>query len=339
MSNKSILITGGTGSFGHAFVEYALEHLNPERLIVFSRDEVKQLEMKRRFPDERMRWFIGDVRDRERLEFAFRRVDIVIHAAALKQVPLGQLTPSEFTKTNVIGTQNVIDAADYRGVGRVVFLSTDKAVAAINHYGKSKALAESSFIMANKDRETKYSAVRYGNIAGSRGSVIPFFLEKCKTGVIPITDEKMTRFMMKIEDSVKLVLNALKMMEGGEIYVPKIPSVMITDLARIIGVNCEFETIGIRPGEKLHEVLISKDEARNTADYDKFYTIWREEDCWAGPGIHYLIPENFEYTSDTNDWWLTDKEIREIINEIQSAAGLAAYNYRRRQKCCPESAG
>ena len=322
MEGKSILITGGTGSFGHAFARYALDHLNPRKVIVFSRDEFKQFEMRKRFPDPRMRFFIGDVRDKERLRMAFRDVDIVIHAAALKHVPLGEITPDEFIKTNVIGSQNVVGAAINMGIPKVVALSTDKAVSPANLYGATKTCAEKLFIAANVYQETKFSVVRYGNVAGSRGSVIPLFLEMAKTGTITITDTRMTRFVMEIGEAVKLVVTALEWMAGGEIFIPKLESMYVTRLAQLIGKHRKHEITGIRPGEKLAEWLIAPEETRNTLDYIGHYKIIPEADWYKGPPLDSgtAVDPDFAYSSKNTDKWATDERLRQIISDVEKSA-------------------
>lgn len=329
MDGKSVLITGGTGSFGTAFIRHVLDNHNPLRLIVFSRDEHKQNLMRSKFDHPALRFFIGDVRDLERLRMAFRPVDIVIHAAALKHVPSGETNPIEVIKTNVMGAQNVVTAAIECGVERVIALSTDKAVEAVNLYGATKACAEKLFVAANAlsgEGGTRFSVVRYGNVANSRGSVIPKFLEcRAKGQSFSITDFEMTRFLMRISDAVKFVDQCLGEMQGGEIYVPKIPSVKLRHLAMIIG-GAWFpaEVIGIRPGEKLHESLISVHEVRNSADLGDYYVIRSNGDWSDAEMATPLIPDDFKYTSDTNHWWLSDTEIREIVDEIESAASIAA---------------
>ncbi|MEI7688332.1 MAG: UDP-N-acetylglucosamine 4,6-dehydratase (inverting), partial [Planctomycetota bacterium] len=278
-SELSILVTGGTGSFGKKFAEIVLERLKPRRLIVFSRDELKQFEMQQKFPVERfpaMRYFIGDVRDRERLYRAFDGVDIVIHAAALKQVPTAEYNPLETIKTNVMGAANVIDAAIDRGVKQVVALSTDKAASPINLYGATKLCSDKLFVSGNTyagGQSTRFSVVRYGNVLGSRGSVVPFFLKLKPTGKLPITDDRMTRFWITLEQGVEFVLDSLLRMEGGELFVPKIPSMKVTDVAKALAPECKTEVIGIRPGEKLHELMISEDDARQTVELADSYVI------------------------------------------------------------------
>src|SRR5438552_12491197 len=269
LENRSILVTGGTGSFGRRFVQHALTHHKPKKVVVFSRDELKQHEMQATLSDRRLRFFLGDVRDESRLRRAFDGIDIVIHAAALKQVPAAEYNPFEFVQTNVIGAENVINAALDAGVRRVVALSTDKAANPINLYGATKLCSDKLFVAGNSyagAKDIRFAVVRYGNVVGSRGSVIPFFLDKRKTGVLPITHADMTRFWITLEQAANFVLNALAHMQGGEIFVPKIPSMRITDLARLIGPDCRQDIVGIRPGEKLHDVLVEPEAGRNTPD-------------------------------------------------------------------------
>ncbi len=320
----SILITGGTGSFGKKFTETILERLRPERLIIFSRDELKQFEMRDLFPEERypcIRYFIGDVRDRDRLYRAFDGVDVVVHAAALKQVPAAEYNPMEAIKTNVLGAENVIDAAIDRNVKKVIALSTDKAANPINLYGATKLCSDKLFTAANSyagKHETRFSIVRYGNVVGSRGSVIPFFLKLRKTGVLPITDARMTRFWITLQQGVDFVLTNLERMHGGEIYVPKIPSMKVVDLAKAIAPECGTRIVGIRPGEKIHEVMVPEDDARQTLEYDDYFAIlpayrgWSSAD-YANRNGGRPCPEGFRYASDTNNRWLGPEELRSLI--------------------------
>ena len=322
-TDLTILVTGGTGSFGKKFTETVLKKHPPKKLIIFSRDELKQSSMREDFPDgpeSPLRYFIGDVRDRDRLERAFQGVDIVVHAAALKQVPTAEYNPLEVIRTNVMGASNIIDAAIDCGVSRVVALSTDKAVAAINLYGATKLCADKLFVSAgvySGTKPTRFSVVRYGNVIGSRGSVIPIFLEKRKTGKIPITDPRMTRFWITLEQGVEFVLQALQLMTGGETFVPKIPSMRITDLANVVAPGCEHEFVGIRSGEKLHEVLLTEDEARRTLELDRFYVIRPGNMLpeWQGSHLNgaQAVPESFSYSSDNNDLWLTPNELKEML--------------------------
>lgn len=322
LNEKTILITGGTGSFGKKCTETILKRYKPKRLIIFSRDELKQFEMSQVFSDMEypcIRYFIGDVRDKERLYRAFHNVDYVIHAAALKQVPAAEYNPFEAIKTNIIGAQNVINVAIDQGVKRVIALSTDKAANPINLYGATKLCSDKLFLAGNAyvgRHHTIFSVVRYGNVVGSRGSVIPFFLQQKGTGVLPITDHRMTRFWITLEQGVNFVLKNLERMVGGELFVPKLPSMNIVDLAKAICPHCKTKIVGIRPGEKLHEVMVPKDDARNTLEFDDHYMIQ--------PTFRYFqrrfngnggkpVPEDFEYNSGTNSWWLTIKELREML--------------------------
>ena len=324
LDGKSVLVTGGTGSFGRRFTEIVLERYKPQKLIVFSRDELKQFEMHAHLNEERhpnIRYFIGDVRDRDRLYRAFDGVDVVIHAAALKQVPAAEYNPIEAVKTNVLGAANVIDAAIDRGVEKVIALSTDKAASPINLYGATKLCSDKLFVAANSYsgmHATRFSVVRYGNVVGSRGSVIPFFLKKRAEGKLPITDPKMTRFWITLDQGVEFVLACLDRMTGGEIFVPKIPSMKLTDLARVIGPNCEMEIIGKRPGEKTHELMVGEDDAHNTLEYDDYYAIlpplrsWNK-DHYAEKNGGRPCPEGFRYSSETNTRWLTVSELQQMI--------------------------
>ncbi|HVF39486.1 MAG TPA: UDP-N-acetylglucosamine 4,6-dehydratase (inverting) [Gemmatimonadaceae bacterium] len=324
LDGKIVLITGGTGSFGRRFTEIVLKRFDTKKLIVFSRDELKQFEMHQHFPETKypnIRYFIGDVRDRDRLYRAFDGVDIVIHAAALKQVPAAEYNPIEAVKTNVLGAANVIDAAIDRGVGKVISLSTDKAASPINLYGATKLCSDKLFVAANSysgTHRTRFSVVRYGNVVGSRGSVIPLFMQRRKTGKLPVTDARMTRFWITLDQGVEFVLSCLDKMAGGEIFVPKIPSMKLTDLARVIGPDCELEIVGRRPGEKVHEVMVGEDDAQNTLEYDNYYTIlptlksWDKDQYLARNGGR-LCPEGFSYSSETNTEWLTVTELEKMI--------------------------
>lgn len=326
LNNKNILITGGTGSFGKKCTEIILKRYKPKKLIIFSRDELKQFEMAQVFSPEKydcMRYFIGDIRDKERLHRAFHKVDIVIHAAALKQVPAAEYNPTEVIKTNIYGAQNIVNVAADRGVKKVIALSTDKAANPINLYGATKLCSDKLFIAANafvSGDESQFSVVRYGNVIGSRGSVIPFFLEKKKEGVLPITDPRMTRFWITLEQSVDFVLKCLEIMVGGELFVPKIPSMKITDLAKALCPECETEIVGIRPGEKLHEVMIPKDDAYNTVEFKDYYVIkslFRNFERRFNGGK--TVPEDFEYNSGTNQWLLTIEEMREMVKRLEAS--------------------
>jgi UDP-N-acetylglucosamine 4,6-dehydratase len=322
-AGQSVLVTGGTGSFGRAFARIVLDHGNPTRLIVLSRDEMKQSEMAQQFGhDPRLRFFLGDVRERDRLHRAFQGVEVVVHAAALKQVPAAENNPFEVVKTNVIGAQNIVDAAIDAGVKRVIALSTDKAANPINLYGATKLCADKLFVAANSyggSTGTRFCCVRYGNVVASRGSVIPFFLSRRASGVLPITHREMTRFWITLEQGVTLVLLAYSTMRGGEILVPKIPSMKIEELARAIAPECRLEIVGIRAGEKLHEVMIPGDESRNTYEYDTHYIIapafheWSVFDFRASGGRP--VADGFTYASNTNDHRLTVDELREMVGQ------------------------
>jgi UDP-N-acetylglucosamine 4,6-dehydratase/5-epimerase len=320
LNGKSILVTGGTGSFGRKFVEIVLKKYKPAKLIVFSRDELKQVEMRRLFNDKCMRYFIGDVRDSERLHRALHGVDIVVHAAALKHVPVAEYNPFEAVKTNVIGAENIINMAIDNGVTKVVALSSDKAVNPVNMYGATKLCADKMFVASNNyagASGTRFSVVRYGNVLGSRGSVVPVFRELRKSGTLPITDERMTRFWITLEQGVALVLHAIDVMAGGEIFVPKIPSMKITDLADAMAPNCKRKVVGIRPGEKLHEVLIPRDEMRQTLEYQEMFVICPDTEGWKNPRLKGGRPvkQDFEYASDTNKKWLSSKDLKRLIGE------------------------
>ncbi len=319
-TDKTILITGGTGSFGKKCVEVLLRSYSPKRLIIFSRDELKQFEMAQQFSPESyscMRYFIGDVRDKERLHRAFRGVDYVIHAAALKQVPAAEYNPTECIKTNITGAENIVNVAADCGVKKVVALSTDKAVAPVNLYGATKLCSDKLFVAANAFTacETVYSVVRYGNVMGSRGSVIPFFIKKREEGgPLPITDMRMTRFWITLEESVHMVLRSFEIAGGGEVLVPKIPSMKITDLAEAIAPGMPTVEVGIRPGEKLHETMITAEDSRHTIDIGKYYVIKPETFRYKGPeGTP--VPEGFEYNSGTNSEWLTVPQLKNTLRE------------------------
>ncbi|SDJ60309.1 UDP-N-acetylglucosamine 4,6-dehydratase (inverting) [Salimicrobium halophilum] len=317
IKEKTILITGGTGSFGRNFVSKALKE-NVKKIIVFSRDELKQYEMQQEFTDSRLRFFLGDVRDKDRLYRAFDGVDIVIHAAALKHVGACEYNPFEAVKTNINGAQNIVEAAIDRGVKRVIALSTDKAASPINLYGATKLASDKVFVAANSyvgDKPTRFSVVRYGNVVGSRGSVVPFFKRMKETGRLPITDERMTRFWITLDQGVQFVMDNLERMKGGEIFVPKIPSMTVTDLAEAIAPECEIEYVGIRPGEKLHEAMITEDDARRTLEYDDYYVIQPEFPWWTQEHSNggKMLEDGFSYVSDTNDEWLTVDELRDLV--------------------------
>ncbi|RKX66551.1 MAG: UDP-N-acetylglucosamine 4,6-dehydratase (inverting) [Thermodesulfobacteriota bacterium] len=323
-NDKVILITGGTGSFGKKCTEIILKNYKPKKFIIFSRDELKQWEMRQVFNEKDypcMRYFIGDIRNKDRLYRGFYGVDFVIHAAALKQVPALEYNPFEAVETNIIGAQNIIDAAIDRGVKKVIFVSTDKAVNPINLYGATKLCAEKLFVAGNSyaGGRTKFSVVRYGNVVGSRGSVIPFFLKYKQNGSLPITDVRMTRFWITLEQGVNFVLSCLEKMQGGEIFVPKIPSMKIMDLAKAICPECKLEITGIRPGEKINEVLVSKDEARRTVDVGNFFIIQPNFPFWDYKNWENgtPLPDEYEYTSDNNDRWLSIDELQEMIKHIK----------------------
>jgi UDP-N-acetylglucosamine 4,6-dehydratase/5-epimerase len=323
---QTVLVTGGTGSFGKKFVEVMLREYHPQKLIIFSRDELKQHDMRTGgFDDPSLRYFIGDVRDAQRLQRALSGVTVVVHAAALKQVPACEYNPFEAIQTNIIGGRSVIDAAIDQGVSRVLALSTDKAVNPANLYGATKLCAEKMFVQANAyagAQDTRFSCARYGNVVGSRGSVIPVFLEQRKRGKVTITDARMTRFWLTLEHGVHFVLGCIERMHGGEIFVPKIPSMKLTDMAESIAPGCEVECIGIRPGEKLHEVLVSEDEARNTVELDDMYVIQPAHSWWSGQNWKDAQPmaEGFRYGSDSNARWLTSDELHALIDETEIPA-------------------
>jgi len=318
--NLTVLITGGTGSFGKKFTEIVLQDYHPKKLIVFSRDELKQFEMVQQFDDSCMRYFIGNVRDQERLYRAMNGVDIVVHAAALKQIPSCEYNPFEAIKTNIWGAKNIIDAAIDQGVKKVMAISTDKAVNPINLYGATKLCAEKLFVQGNSysgERGPSFSCVRYGNVVGSRGSVIAVFKKQRESGKITVTDERMTRFWIMLEQGVRFVIRCIEQMQGGEVFVPKIPSMRIMDLAEAIAPGCEIQFIDIRPGEKLHEVLISRDESRYTLDLGDMFVVqpvypWWQPANWSQGKP---LPDGFEYSSDKNTQWLTSEELRQMIGE------------------------
>ena len=326
VDGRVILITGGTGSFGKRFAKRILENYNPKKVIIYSRDEYKQYwmqqELKKHIP--KLRFFLGDVRDRERLYRAFDGVDIVVHAAALKQVPLLEYNPIEAVKTNIYGAENIINAAIDMGVEKVIALSTDKAVNPVNLYGATKLVADKLFVAANAyagGKKTRFAVVRYGNVAGSRGSVIPYFLKLVKEGKreLPITDFRMTRFWITLDEGIDMVLKAIRDARGGEVFVPKIPSFKVTDLARAICPDCKLVEIGVRPGEKIHEVMITEEDARTTYDYGNYYIIYPVID-WKGEGIvdeaGRKVPEGFRYSSDSNNWWLYVGDLRGKLQEL-----------------------
>lgn len=325
IDSKSILVTGGTGSFGKKFISTILTRYRPKKVIVFSRDELKQYEMSHTPPyqdNARLRFFIGDVRDRDRLTQAFRGVDIVIHAAAMKQIPIGEYNPFEVIRTNVIGAQNVIHASIANQVKKVIALSSDKAANPVNLYGATKLCADKLFVSGNAyagGSPTRFSVVRYGNVIGSRGSVVPVFKKLGKAGQIPITDERMTRFWITLEQGVRFVIKCLSLMHGGELFVPKIPSMNIMDLKKAVAPKAKHKIVGIRPGEKIHEVLLPAEEARQALEFDDMYVIppkfewWRQSNHQDGKSL----PEGFEYRSDNNTEWLTVAQLKKHLEEVE----------------------
>ena len=329
LENSTILVTGGTGSFGNTFVPMTLKKYNPSRLVVFSRDEMKQWEMAKKFEgDSRLRFFIGDVRDKDRLYRALDGVDYVVHAAALKIVPIAEYNPFDCVKTNIVGAMNVIDACIDKGIKGCIALSTDKASSPINLYGATKLCSDKLFVAGNwyvGDRGTRFSIVRYGNVMGSRGSIIPLFIEQAKTGAISITDERMTRFMISLEQGVKLVWHAFEDMVGGEIYVKKIPSMKVVDIAAAISASARQDYIGIRPGEKLHEQMIGVEDAISTYEYEGYYKIlpqiinWKSAGDMIGTGKP--VKEGFVYTSNANAEWMNQSVLRSWIEENRSKIG------------------
>jgi len=319
--NQEVLVTGGTGSFGRKFVEIMLRDYHPAKVIIFSRDELKQHEMRiGGFDHSDLRYFIGDVRDLNRLRRAMQGVDIVVHAAALKQVPACEYNPMEAIKTNILGSSNVIEAALDAGVSKVMALSTDKAVNPINLYGATKLAAEKLFVQSNSyagGTATRYSCVRYGNVVASRGSVIPVFLKQRHSKKLTITDERMTRFWVTLDQGVGFVIRCIEQMQGGEVFVPKLPSMRVVDIAKVIAPDAELDAIGIRPGEKLHEVLIHEDEARATIELDDMFVVQPSAALWFGHAwqdIGQPLPDGYRYASDTNSQWLTLDQIREIVS-------------------------
>ena len=318
LNDKVILVTGGTGSFGRRFAQTVLTRFSPKKLIIFSRDELKQSEMLRDFPQKNVRFFIGDVRDLERLRRAMRGVDVVVHAAAMKQVPACEYNPFEAVKTNVIGGSNVIEAAIDSGVKQVLAISTDKAVNPVNLYGATKLCAEKLFVQGNSyagEGGTRFSCARYGNVMGSRGSVIPLFEEQRPSGVVTVTDDRMTRFWMTLQQGVDFVIQSVLTMQGGEIFVPKIPSMRILDLVKAIAPECQIKITGIRPGEKMHEVLISEDEAHHAIEYDRFFVIKPAHPWWRV--AHWSdgkpLPDGYRFASDTNTEWLSVEALQAFV--------------------------
>jgi len=330
LAGSSILITGGTGSFGNSFVPMTLEKYNPRRLVIFSRDEMKQWEMAKSYSDDsRVSFFIGDVRDKDRLYRALDGVDYLVHAAATKIVPTAEYNPFECVKTNIIGAMNVIDAAIDSGVKRVVALSTDKASSPVNLYGATKLASDKLFVASNSSyasgHETRFSVVRYGNVMGSRGSVIPFFYEKRNEPSLPITDERMTRFMITLDEGVRLVWHAFEDMVGGEVYVKKIPSMKVTDIANSISANATHEVIGIRPGEKLHEEMINEEDSTRTFEFDDYYKILPAINNWNMDSERIKngrkVPDGVRYTSDNNPEWMTVEALQQWIAENNNKIG------------------
>jgi len=322
-SNKILLLTGGTGSFGQKFIEIMLNKYKPKAIRIFSRDELKQWEMAKKFNNNgRLRFFIGDIRDKNRLERAMDGVDIVVHAAALKQVPACEYNPFEAVKTNILGAQNIIEAAIDHNIEKVMAISTDKAVNPVNLYGATKMCMEKLFVAANayvgEKRRTKMACTRYGNVIGSRGSVIPLFKKQSSTGKITMTDKRMTRFWLTLEQGVEFVIKSMEMMYGGEVFIPKIPSMKIIDLAKTIAPKCKIKFIGIRPGEKIHECLLTKDEARHSLEFEDFFVIepehpWWKRENWKGGKY---LADGFRYTSDNNSQWITKKELQEMAEKL-----------------------
>ncbi|WP_096704057.1 UDP-N-acetylglucosamine 4,6-dehydratase (inverting) [Magnetospirillum sp. 15-1] len=329
LEGKSILVTGGTGSFGKKFVKTVLERYNPHRLIIFSRDELKQFEMAQMFDPAQhrcLRYFLGDVRDRERLQMAMREVDVVVHAAALKQVPAAEYNPFEFVRTNILGAENVVQAALANKVGHVIALSTDKAMSPINLYGATKLASDKIFVAANNlsgSVGSKFAVVRYGNVVGSRGSVVPFFHKLIQAGAIelPITDARMTRFWITLEQGVDFVLSCLDKMQGGETYIPKIPSMRMTDLAEAMGPGLPHKIIGIRPGEKIHEVMITEDYARNTVELPDRYIIQPVFAFWTTEHLidagAKVVPDDFRYGSDNNTDWMDGPRLHSMLSGLE----------------------
>lgn len=323
-NEATVLVTGGTGSFGRKFVEVLLRDHTPRKVIVFSRDELKQHEMRQVHSDEPgspMRYFIGDVRDRDRLRRAFHGVDVVVHGAALKQVPACEYNPFEAVKTNVLGAQNVIEAAIDAGVKKVVTISSDKAVNPVNLYGATKLCAEKMFVQAGAYSGaggTRFAVCRYGNVVGSRGSVVPLFLRQRESGRLTVTDPRMTRFWITLEQGVWFVIKCIERMQGGEIFVPKVPSMSVMEIARALTPNCDIEFVGIRSGEKIHEVLVSEDEARHAVELDDVYVIVPQHHFWSDDNWSdgKPLPDDFRYTSDTNAQWLSQEDLQELLEQM-----------------------
>jgi UDP-N-acetylglucosamine 4,6-dehydratase len=320
LKGKSVLITGGTGSFGKAFVSKVLKDDEVNKLVVFSRDELKQFEMAEQINSPKLRYFLGDVRDYQRLLQATNGIDIIVHAAAMKQIPASEYNPMEAIKTNVIGAENIVNASIENGIQRVVALSSDKAANPANLYGATKLCSDKLMIAGNMlagARDARFSVVRYGNVLGSRGSVIPFFLDKAKTGSIPITDERMTRFWLTIQEGVKFVLDSFERMHGGEIFVPKIPSFKVTDVARVVCPGVPTEVIGIRPGEKLHEVMITEDDSHSTYEFEEYFAIISPvlKSLGVYDAMGTKVEEGFRFSSDNNKVWHTDETFLKVLKE------------------------
>lgn len=343
LKDKNILVTGGTGSFGRKLIKILLSEHEPRRVVAYSRDELKQFDMKNESffaKDDRLRFFIGDVRDRQRMARAFDGVDVVVHAAALKQVVAAEYNPFEAIKTNIHGAQNVIDCAIDKGVSRVIALSTDKAANPVNLYGATKLCSDKLFVAGNAyagAKDTAFSVVRYGNVAGSRGSVVPFFLKMRKTGVLPLTDERMTRFWIKLEYAVRFVIDCLGRAKGGELFVPKIPSVRVRDIAEVIAPEAKLEIVGVRPGEKLHEVMVTEDDGRNTVRLNDRYIIFpplrlARHDFWWEQGTS--LEEGFRYSSDANNEWIDKDALKKIIAGLELPE---AEEWAEEQGVCPRS--
>lgn len=320
--NKSVLLTGATGSFGKRFLTRLFREHNPARVVAFSRDELKQFEMQQWMQDSRLEYMLGDVRDKNRIYRALDGIDIVVHAAAMKQVPAAENNPMEAISTNVLGAENIVNACVDQGVDRVIALSTDKAANPANLYGATKLCSDKLFVAANglsKRHRTRFSVVRYGNVLGSRGSVVPFFLERKKEGVLPITDERMTRFWITLTQGVDFVNSCFESMRGGEVFIPKIPSMNIMDVAETVAPGCETKIIGIRPGEKLHEIMITEDDALNVAEFDERYVIqpqavwWDQQEYVDSTGAK-TVEEDFKYRSDLNSEWLDSKSLQELLD-------------------------
>lgn len=320
LKDKSVLVTGGTGSFGKAFVQRLLKDDEIRKVVVFSRDELKQFEMAEKISSPKLRYFLGDVRDYQRLIQATDGIDVIVHAAAMKQIPASEYNPMEAIKTNVFGAENIVNAAIANGIKKVIALSTDKAANPANLYGATKLCSDKLMVAGNilaGSRETRFACVRYGNVLGSRGSVIPFFLDKAKEGILPITDERMTRFWLTIEDGVQFVLDSLERMHGGEIFVPKIPSFKVTDVARVVCPGVPTKVIGIRPGEKLHEVMITEDDSHSTYEFEDYFAILSPALLQSGvyAKIGKKVEEGFRFSSDNNKIWFTDDSFFRILRE------------------------